>query len=131
MRGMAHLQQGGLFLAAVLWSCIAGAGSQDTAAIRERAPRICVSALPSAVRQTLIMIRQGPPFAYKKDGAVFGNHEGLLPKHRRGYYHEFTVAISGSRNRGMQRLIVGGTFMAPQDVYYTADHYASFSRVQE
>ncbi len=78
-----------------------------------------------------MLIRQGGPFPYAKDGVVFGNYEGLLPRQPRGYYHEFTVKTPGSRNRGAQRLIVGGALVTSNEVYYTATHYASFMRISE
>lgn len=92
---------------------------------------IPVSQLPPQAKQTLSLIRQGGPFPYPKDGVVFGNHERLLPRQARGYYHEFTVKTSGARNRGAQRLIDGGQPASSDEIYYTADHYASFRRVTE
>ena len=44
----------------------------------------------------------------------------------RGWYHEYTVATPGARNRGTRRIITGGT--PPREWYYTDDHYASFRR---
>lgn len=92
---------------------------------------ISVANLPAEARRTLMLIRQGGPFPYAKDGVVFGNYEGLLPRQPRGYYHEFTVKTPGSRNRGAQRLIVGGALVTSNEVYYTANHYASFMRISE
>ncbi len=118
-----------MLLVAILFSC--------TAFAREPAGRlpddtIRATALPSEARRTLALIKQGGPFPYAKDGAVFGNYEGLLPKQPRGYYHEFTVKTPGSRNRGARRLVVGGKVITSSDeFYYTADHYASFRRILE
>ena len=92
---------------------------------------IPVSQLPAEARRTLTLIRQGGPFPYAKDGVVFGNREGILPRQPRGYYHEFTVKTPGSRNRGAQRMIVGGRPASSSEIYYTADHYASFRQVVE
>lgn len=92
---------------------------------------VSVASLPREVRQTLAQIRQGPPYPYAKDGVVFGNYEGLLPREPRGYYHEFTVKTPGSRNRGAQRVVVGGTPIATGEMFYTDDHYASFRRIRE
>ncbi len=91
---------------------------------------ITVAQLPAEARQTLVLIKRGGPFPYTKDGAVFGNYEGVLPKQKRGYYHEYTVNTPGARNRGARRIIVGGAFV-PGEYYFTADHYATFFRIKE
>lgn len=83
------------------------------------------SALPPEARQTLALIDRGGPFPYAKDGVVFGNFEKLLPKHERGYYHEYTVKTPGSRDRGARRMVTG----RGGEVYYTDDHYESFRAV--
>ncbi|MET8752260.1 ribonuclease domain-containing protein [Streptomyces sp. NPDC004667] len=88
--------------------------------------RICYSALPSQAHDTLDLIDQGGPFPYSQDGVVFQNREGLLPGHTTGYYHEYTVITPGSPTRGARRIITGQQW---QEDYYTADHYASFRRV--
>ena len=88
-------------------------------------PTVALSALPSQARDTLALIDKGGPFPYDRDGIVFANAERLLPSQPRGYYHEYTVATPGSRDRGTRRLIVG----AGGDIYYTDDHYASFRQV--
>jgi len=85
--------------------------------------------LPPAARQTIALIRQGGPFPYEKDGAIFGNYEKVLPRQKRGYYREFTVKTPHARNRGARRIISGG--WPPREYYYTADHYRSFERVIE
>ena len=51
--------------------------------------------LPAEARQTLAHIKAGGPFPYAKDGSVFGNREGLLPKRSRGYYNP--VVSDGKR----------------------------------
>ena len=81
--------------------------------------------LPPEARQTLELIRAGGPFPYPKDGAIFGNREGQLPKHSRGYYREYTVRTPGARDRGARRIISGRS----GEYYYTEDHYRSFRRV--
>ena len=90
-----------------------------------------VSELPREARITLQLIKQGGPFPYDKDGAIFGNYERLLPKQKRGYYREFTVKTPGARNRGARRIVAGGESGAPREYFYTDDHYASFRRIQE
>ncbi|MGW7103555.1 ribonuclease domain-containing protein [Streptomyces sp. NPDC054838] len=88
--------------------------------------RICYSALPAQAHDTLDLIDQGGPFPYSQDGVVFQNREGLLPGRTTGYYHEYTVITPGSPTRGARRVITGA--QTAED-YYTADHYASFRRV--
>jgi len=83
--------------------------------------------LPAEARQTLAHIKAGGPFPYAKDGSVFGNREGLLPKRSRGYYREYTVKTPGARDRGARRIVAG---MAGE-YYYTDDHYRSFKRIIE
>ncbi|HTH43905.1 MAG TPA: ribonuclease domain-containing protein [Oxalicibacterium sp.] len=83
--------------------------------------------LPPQARQTILLIRQGGPFPYEKDGAVFGNYEKVLPQQKRGYYREFTVKTPRARNRGARRIVAGG--QPPHEYFYTADHYRSFKRV--
>ena len=85
--------------------------------------------LPAEARQTIVLIQQGGPFPYEKDGSVFGNYEKVLPQKKRGYYREFTVKTPYARNRGARRLITGGEKSRPHEYYYTADHYRSFKRV--
>jgi ribonuclease T1 len=92
---------------------------------------VVVSQLPKEAQQTLLLIKQGGPFPFDKDGAVFSNYETLLPKQKRGYYREFTVRTPGARNRGARRIITGGDLSAPREYFYTDDHYASFRRIQE
>ena len=92
---------------------------------------IFVSQLPQEARQTLALIKKGGPFPYAKDGVVFGNYEGILPKQKRGYYHEFTVKTPGARNRGARRIIAGGDPPNSGEYYYTDDHYATFRRIRE
>jgi ribonuclease T1 len=92
---------------------------------------IRVAELPFQGRETYELIRQGGPFPFGKDGAVFGNREGSLPAEKRGYYREYTVATSGSRDRGARRIVCGGPARAPHACYYTADHYGSFRKIVE
>jgi ribonuclease T1 len=93
----------------------------------EGLPAISVAELPVEARNTLQAIKQGGPFAYPRDGAVFNNFEQVLPKHQRGYYHEYTVITPGMNNRGVRRIISGEA----NERYYTADHYQTFKRILE
>lgn len=88
-------------------------------------PTVAQSQLPSEARRTIALIEQGGPFPYDKDGATFGNREGLLPRRPSGYYKEYTVITPGSRDRGARRIVAGRS----GEFYYTDDHYDSFKRV--
>jgi ribonuclease T1 len=94
-------------------------------------PDITIDQLPREAQQTMGLIRQGGPFPYEKDGVVFGNYEGVLPKQKRGYYHEFTVKTPRARNRGARRIISGGEPKTSGEYYYTGDHYKTFSRIRD
>ena len=106
-----------LAAAALLWCFTAFAFTNDIAAKQ----------LPPEARHTLALIKAGGPFPYAKDGSVFGNREGLLPKRSRGYYKEYTVKTPGSRDRGARRIVAG----IPGEYYYTDDHYKTFTRIIE
>lgn len=82
-------------------------------------------ALPRQAREVLALIDKGGPYAYRQDGTVFGNFEKVLPKQKRGYYHEFTVRTPGERDRGARRIVTGGG----GEFYYTDDHYQTFKAV--
>lgn len=84
-----------------------------------------VDQLPPEARQTLAHIDSGGPFPYSRDGIVFQNREGILPKQSSGYYHEYTVVTPGAQDRGARRLIAGSN----DEIYYTDDHYVTFKRV--
>ncbi len=92
-----------------------------------------VDALPPQGRAVLAEIRAGGPFAFRRDGIVFGNREGRLPSRPRGYYAEFTVPTPGDRTRGPRRIIAGrgttGDVRTSDEYYYTDDHYQSFRRI--
>lgn len=87
--------------------------------------------LPREAVTTLGLIAAGGPYPYEKDGIVFGNRERILPKARRGYYHEYTVPTPRARNRGARRIVCGGPLRRTDNCYYTGDHYASFKRIVE
>ncbi|WP_129844233.1 ribonuclease domain-containing protein [Streptomyces sp. RFCAC02] len=87
---------------------------------------ICLTDLPAEAHDTLYLIEEGGPFPYPQDGGIFHNHEGLLPTQPTGYYHEYTVDTPGSDDRGERRIVTGE---APEEDYYTADHYDSFDLV--
>lgn len=85
--------------------------------------------LPQQGQETYRRIHEGGPFAFEKDGVVFGNRERLLPASKRGHYREYTVITPGIHHRGMRRIVCGGPKTAPEACYYTADHYVSFRRI--
>jgi ribonuclease T1 len=139
---------GALLIAFVLrmlgqWLLIAALAFGASACAREEAPstdraaplaEVAVNALPEQARQTLALIRQGGPYPYRKDGTVFGNREGRLPRQPRGYYTEYTVPTPGSRDRGARRIVAGkgaaGDPAASGEYYYTDDHYRTFRRIR-
>ena len=82
--------------------------------------------LPPEALEVLLLIADGGPYPYSQDGSTFQNREGLLPDRPRGHYREFTVETPGSPDRGARRLVAGDD----GEVYYTDDHYDSFSFVE-
>lgn len=93
-------------------------------------PTVSLADLPAEARATYQLIHAGGPFPYQKDGTVFQNRERHLPSKTRGYYREYTVKTPRSRDRGARRIVCGGQPpTAPEACFYTADHYASFSRI--
>ena len=103
------------------------AGAQKGPAPRAAVAEVGIAALPPEARDTLSRIRKGGPHPYAKDGAVFGNREGVLPRQKHGYYREYTVKTPHERTRGARRIIAGSA----GDFYYTEDHYNHFSRIRE
>jgi ribonuclease T1 len=88
---------------------------------------IASTQLPREAHETIALIRKRGPFPYARDGAVFGNREGNLPKQKRGYYREYTVKTPGERTRGARRIVAG----SGGELYYTEDHYNHFRRVRD
>ena len=82
---------------------------------------------PREARQTLVLIKNGGPFPYSRDGITFGNFERRLPVQQRGYYHEYTVKTPWRNDRGPRRIISGQR----GEYYYTDDHYRTFRRITE
>ena len=114
-------------LAATTLGFVAGAAAQKMPSSTREVGDIPFFALPAEARETIALIRRGGPFPYAKDGVVFGNREGMLPRQKRGYYREYTVKTPHERSRGARRISwgKGGEF------YYTEDHYSHFRRVHE
>jgi len=115
---MSRLRLG--LLALLLWLPQVQAGQPELYAVAR-------AELPAEAREMLRTIELGGPFAYDRDGLVFKNYEQVLPKQRRGYYHEYTVRTPGKRGRGARRIVCGPL----PECYYTADHYQTFKRILE
>jgi ribonuclease T1 len=62
------------------------AAAQKAPPARPAVGDVEVAALPPEARATLALIHKGGPYPYAKDGAVFGNREGALPRQKHGYY---------------------------------------------
>ena len=86
---------------------------------------IPLAELPLEAQKTVILIRKGGPYPYARDGAIFANREGALPRQKRGYYHEYTVKTPGERTRGARRIVAG----TAGEMYYSDDHYNHFRRI--
>lgn len=86
---------------------------------------VSLKTLPEEATRTVALIRSNGPFPYARDGATFGNREGQLPRHERGYYREYTVKTPGASGRGARRIVAG----RGGELYYTDDHYRSFRKV--
>jgi ribonuclease T1 len=90
-------------------------------------PVVELADLPSQARDTVELIDAGGPFPHpERDGATFGNFEGILPDRPDGYYEEFTVPTPGSDDRGERRIVAG----EEGELYWTGDHYESFARIE-
>lgn len=119
-----------LGISAVLWIfLVSPLGLQAKSVPEAPGGIVALQQMPPEGQETYQRILRGGPFSYEKDGVVFGNRERLLPTEKRGFYHEYTVATPGSRNRGVRRIVCGGPSKAPEVCYYTADHYASFRKI--
>lgn len=99
-------------------TALARSGPQLERAIRNGGERQQVAA-------TLLLIDRGGPFPSSRDGSVFFNRDGQLPRQSRGYYREYTVPTPGVGNRGARRIIKGHW----GETYYTRDHYRTFVRL--
>lgn len=123
------------FVSAFLGLCLFTAGATAWAARTTPIGEIAFSALPAEARVVLARIKAGGPFAYTRDGSVFGNRENMLPPRRRGYYREYTVKTPGERGRGARRIVAGagaaGDVRNSGEYYYSDDHYNSYRRIRE
>jgi ribonuclease T1 len=115
----------------LLWiflACPVGVHAKTTPEVPAGA--VAVQQLPREGQETYLLIHQGGPFPFEKDGVVFGNRERILPKQARGFYHEYTVKTPGERTRGARRIVCGGLEMQkPLNCYYSDDHYTTFREI--
>lgn len=56
-------------------------------------------------------------------GSKFGNYEGLLPKKNGRQYYECDIDTLGGNSRGAKRIVYSNDGL----IYYTDDHYESFT----
>jgi len=115
-----------LFLALLLTLLLGTAQALEIGAIR-------YDELPPEAKETLRRIERGGPYPYRRDGLIFRNYEGKLPRKPRGYYLEFTVPTPEIKHRGARRIVVGRGATADvrkAEKYYTEDHYRTFMRIE-
>ena len=113
----------------------AGSGeAAETSVLVEEAPLaeqfsdlspVFVTELPLEAIDTLELIASGGPYPFDRDGLTFQNREGILPDLPSGHYQEFTVITPGLSHRGAKRIVAG----ADGELYYTSDHYDSFTEI--
>jgi len=87
---------------------------------------VALADLPPEAARTVELIDAGGPFPYDQDDGVFMNREELLPDQPEGHYREYTVETPGSDDRGARRIVAGDDGL----LYWTDDHYASFSLIE-
>ena len=56
-------------------------------------------------------------------GSRFGNYEGLLPEKKGRTYTECDIDTMGAKSRGAKRIVFSNDGL----IYYTGDHYESFT----
>ena len=90
-------------------------------------PVVRLASLPPEATRTVELIDAGGPFPEPDhDGGTFGNREELLPDRPTGYYREYTVPTPGVEHRGARRIVAGDG----DELYWTDDHYSSFSLIR-
>ena len=60
---------------------------------------------------------------YAIGGDKFGNREGILPKEKGRQYYECDIDTDGRNSRGAKRIVFSNDGL----IYYTDDHYESFT----
>ncbi len=83
------------------------------------------ASLPGEALDTLALIASGGPYPFSRDDLIFQNREGILPDRPQGHYREYTVITPGEDDRGARRIVAGDD----GELYYTSDHYSSFSEI--
>jgi ribonuclease T1 len=116
-----------LFALALALAFAPHAAAQKASAPEVAVGEVPLDALPPETRDTVRLIHKGGPFPYARDGVIFSNREGMLPKQKRGYYREYTVKTPGERTRAARRIVAG----AGGELYYSDDHYQHFRRIRE
>jgi ribonuclease T1 len=121
----------GLGVAATAWVTGSPSDAQAKGPVPDAAiSTVALKDMPKLGQEVHALILAGGPFPFDKDGTVFGNRERILPAAKRGYYREYTVASPKARSRGAKRIVCGGEKpAAPDNCYYTEDHYSSFKRI--
>lgn len=99
--------------------------SASSGKIQEISSRVQDILEDTEVQNTLSRIAKNRP-KYSQDDAVFMNREKLLPLQKdRSYYTEWTVETPGEDDRWARRIIEGKGW----ELYFTDNHYKSFTRV--
>ncbi len=93
------------------------------------ADQVAYADLPAQARHTIDLIQAGGPYPYSRDGIVYENRSGALPRHTSGYFHECTLVDAlptpGATTRGTRRMMSAQS----GERYDTGDHYATFRLV--
>ena len=74
------------------------------------------------LRPTLKRIESGGTHPHPRDGSVFRNDDGLLPKQPDGYYREYVHPTPGRDGPGLMRVIRG----SDGSMWFSPDHYDTF-----
>lgn len=128
--GRSRYQWGLLLVAAVLlvaWLFVGNGGQSDPEPtdVGSGLAIVRLDDLPPEAAQVVDLIDAGGPFDESEDGSTFRNDEEILPDQSRGFYREYTVPTPGSDDRGARRIVAG----EDGALYWTGDHYRSFSRI--
>ncbi len=104
-------------------------GVRDAKRARRAAEDAALEAQINDVADSVISTGK-PPAGMRQGGlpgkpGVYGNKNGALPTKPEGHYTE-TDVWPGTGPRGTQRLVIGRN----GEVWYTPDHYATFTRVR-
>ncbi|WP_336985143.1 ribonuclease domain-containing protein, partial [Asaia sp. HN128] len=79
------------------------------------------------LRPTIERIENGISHQHRNDGSIFKNKEQNLPVRPPGYYTEYVVPTPNFQGPGPQRIVVGKS----GEMYYTPDHYQTFTKVRD